>query len=96
MEALDPVIHQELRLKIMALLYWRGPMSYVEIQRATQATAGNLTSHLRYLQKAEYLRMEKTFKNNYPHTLCALTTKGVQAFERYITAIETLLRPPES
>ena len=55
-------------------------------------TAGNLSTHLRKLEDAGYVRVTKTHEGRTPVTYLALTRRGRDAFEDYTTALNTLLR----
>lgn len=53
------------------------------LKEKTDATAGNLSAQLSKLQEAGYIVVEKTFRNNYPLTLCRIAPKGMAAFEDF-------------
>ena len=57
----------------------------------TGATRGNLSVQITKLKEAGYIRVEKSFKGNYPNTSCSLTPQGLAAFERYVKAIKEYL-----
>lgn len=46
-------------------------------------TQGNLSSHLAKLERAGYVAVKKSFKGNYPMTVCSLTKAGRDALESY-------------
>ncbi len=59
----DETIHQSLRLKIMAALYTDldgEPWEFGRLKKVTEATDGNLGSHLATLEQAGYVAIEKT------------------------------------
>ncbi len=58
----------------------------------TGATRGNLSVQVSKLKEAGYLSVKKTFKANYPNTLCTLSPKGLKAFELYVAAINGYLK----
>jgi hypothetical protein len=57
----------------------------------TDATRGNLSTQITKLAKAEYIVVDKTFRNNYPLTTCKISTKGIDAFEKYAHALKAYL-----
>jgi DNA-binding transcriptional ArsR family regulator len=57
----------------------------------TEATRGNLSVQISKLKDAGYIKVKKTFRNNYPLTSCSITRKGVNAFEKYVEAIKGYL-----
>ena len=90
---LDPLLHSQLRLAIMSVLISRKTADFNYLKEKTEATAGNLSVQVQKLAKAEYLTIEKSFKNNYQHTECTITQIGIQAFEAYVTSLKTYLNP---
>ena len=79
----DRVIHEPARLMIVSLLYAFKEADFVFLQRESQLTKGNLSSHLVRLEEAGYVEIEKTFRGKVPLTLCRLTRTGRAAFETY-------------
>lgn len=90
---LDPVLHAQLRLAVMSLLIGLKEAEFTYIKNETQATAGNLSVQLQKLKEAGYIEIEKSFRDNYPHTTCRITPKGVDAFDRYVKAIQQYIKP---
>lgn len=87
----DRVIHEPARLVIVSLLYALKEADFVFLQRESQLTRGNLSSHLARLEEAGYVRIEKTFRGKIPLTLCSLTRAGRAAFEGYRQAFKRAL-----
>lgn len=88
---LDPLLHSELRLGIISLLVSVKEAEFSFLKEKTGATSGNLSIQIQKLQEAEYIVVEKSFKNNYPLTTCRVTKKGIEAFEQYVEAIKSYL-----
>ncbi|MFK7757615.1 MAG: winged helix-turn-helix domain-containing protein [Flavobacteriales bacterium] len=88
---LDPLLHSQLRLAIVSLLVSVESADFNYLLEETEASKGNLSVQLSKLKKAEYISVEKTFKNNYPLTTCNITKKGLQAFENYVAALKMYL-----
>lgn len=92
---LDPVIHVQARLRVVATLAGLGPgdrIVFTRLQKVLQMTAGNLSTHLRKLEDAGYVQVEKTFQGRSPVTYIALTAAGRRAFETYTASLEALLK----
>jgi len=92
---LDPVIHAPARLRVVATLAALASgdeLSFPKLQKLLGMTAGNLSTHLRKLEDAGYVRVTKTHEGRTPATYLALTRRGRVAFEDYTTALNTLLR----
>jgi DNA-binding MarR family transcriptional regulator len=82
---LDPLLHSQLRLAIISMLVGSEKVEFTHIQEETKAAAGNISIQIKKLQEAGYINVEKTFKNNYPKTLISITSKGLEAFENYVS-----------
>lgn len=94
MTELDPVIHAAARLRITAALATLGAdesIAFPRLQELLAMTAGNLSTHLRKLEDADYVAVEKTHRGRTPVTYVALTTRGRRAFEDYTTALREVL-----
>ena len=81
--SVDRLIHEPARLMIVAILYAVESADFVYIQRETELTKGNLSSHLSKLESAGYVEIEKTYRGKIPLTVCRLTDQGLLAFENY-------------
>ena len=91
---LNETIHQPTRLRIMTLLVSQSDaarLTYGFIQSNLNLTGGNLTTHLRKLEEANYLQITKEFHNNKPRTWVESTTKGRKAFAEYYTNHQKIL-----
>ena len=88
---IDDVIHGRLRLGIMAYLADADAADFNELKTLLQATQGNLSVHLRKLEEAEYIAIEKSFLNRKPLTRARITAKGRAAFKAYLEALGKLI-----
>lgn len=86
----DRIIHEPARAAIMAVLYGVQSADFKFLLETTRLTKGNLSVHARKLQSAEYLEIEKSFRNNYPYTEYRLTKKGRAAFRAYVNKLKLL------
>jgi DNA-binding transcriptional ArsR family regulator len=86
----DRIIHEPARAAIMAVLYGVESADFKFLLEMTQLTKGNLSVHARKLQSADYLTIEKSFQNNYPHTRYRMTRLGRAAFRAYVNKIKWL------
>ncbi len=85
---LDRTIHEKGRMGIMAMLAASPEISFTDLRTALAMTDGNLTTHLRTLQEAGYVILEKSVRNRRSLTSCRLTSAGRNAFREYIAALE--------
>ena len=89
---LDPILHSQLRLAIMSLLISVKEAEFIFIKEKTNATAGNLSVQIQKLKEAGYIDVIKQFKDNYPQTICKVTSIGIKAFEEYVKNLQTYLQ----
>jgi len=94
MTELDPVIHAAARLRITAALATLAAdesITFPRLQELLDMTAGNLSTHLRKLEDAEYVDVEKAHRGRTPVTYVALSVRGRRAFEDYTAALREVL-----
>ena len=89
---LDPILHSELRLAVMSLLLSVKSADFSYLREKTGATAGNLSVQLNKLAEAEYISIEKSFKDNYPLTTSKISKKGVKAFQEYVDSLKGYIK----
>lgn len=90
---LDPLLHSQLRLAIVSLLMGIEEAEFTFLQKKTGATAGNLSIQITKLKEAGYIAVTKKFSDNYPQTLCRITSLGRQKFAEYVKALRDYLNP---
>ncbi|MEE2691840.1 MAG: transcriptional regulator [Pseudomonadota bacterium] len=88
---LDDVIHGRMRLGIVAYLVDVEAADFNELKTVLQATQGNLSVHLRKLEDAGYVKIEKSFLDRKPNTRARITPAGRKAFAAYLDAISKLV-----
>ncbi|SHF65929.1 winged helix-turn-helix domain-containing protein [Flavisolibacter ginsengisoli] len=89
---LDPILHSQLRLAVMSLLIGVKEAEFTYIKEKTGATAGNLSVQVQKLKDVGYIDVTKQFKDNYPQTLCRVTSAGIKAFEVYVQALQEYIK----
>ena len=89
---LDPILHQPVRTRIVAYLATRGETTFTELKSALEITDGNLEAHMKKLTGADYVETRRESGEGRPQTLYDLTAAGRRAFERYVDALQALLR----
>src|ERR1700730_5974829 len=94
MAELDDIIHQPLRLKIMAAVYQLSPrrrLDFARRKKLTGATDGNLGAHIETLAKAGYVSVEKAFVGKKPQTTVTATAAGRGAFARHVATLQEII-----
>jgi DNA-binding transcriptional ArsR family regulator len=93
-EELDPVIHVPARLRIMvtlATLPEGDDLSFTRLQDVIGLTPGNLITHLRKLEDAQYLTTVKAGRGVTARTSVSITGRGRSALEHYTAVVRDLL-----
>jgi DNA-binding MarR family transcriptional regulator len=89
---LDPLLHSQLRLAVMSLLLGVEEADFVYLKEQTGATSGNLSVQIDKLNEAGYIIVTKTFQGKMPRTVCKITAKGVNAFDKYVKDLKTYIK----
>jgi DNA-binding transcriptional ArsR family regulator len=79
----DRLIHEPARLMIITILSAVESADFLYLQRETNLTKGNLSSHLSKLETAGYIDIQKTYRGKIPLTVCKLKVAGRAAFKKY-------------
>ena len=90
----DELIHQPLRLRIMAVVNGLPSSQYIEfaqLKSVVEATDGNLGAHIATLEKAGYVTVEKVFVNKQPRTRISATRDGRKAFRQHVAYLQELI-----
>lgn len=90
-DRLDEVIHGRLRLGVMAYLSGAQNADFNTLKARLKATDGNLSTHLKKLEEAGYVAIDKSFVGKKPLTQVRITDFGRSAFAAYLDALGTLL-----
>jgi DNA-binding MarR family transcriptional regulator len=88
--AIDDIIHGRLRLGVVAYLSAVDSALFSELRDKVGATDGNLSAHLRKLEDAGYVRVDKSFVNRKPQTRLSLTADGRKAWGIWLDRMEAL------
>lgn len=90
---LKKIFHEPSRLAIMsALCRSIDPLSFSQLKEECELTDGNLSSHLKMLEDAGVIAINKSSTNSKPRTEISLTESGRESFIDYLKALEGVLR----
>jgi DNA-binding MarR family transcriptional regulator len=95
MADLNEIIHQPVRLRIMAALVTLkegDEVDFTYLRDLLDVTDGNLGAHLRKLEEAEYITVNKVFVERKPRTYVSVTAEGRQVFREHVAALEAILK----
>ncbi len=88
---LNKAFENKIRLGIMSALVVNDYMDFNSLKDLLDVTDGNLASHLKSLEKSNYITVKKEFIERKPNTKYLATAAGKDAFVKHIRAIEQLL-----
>ncbi|MCB2199491.1 transcriptional regulator [bacterium] len=88
---LDEMVHAPARLLILTILSVTGSVDFTFLQKQSQLTRGNLSSHLRKLEDAGYVKVTKEFVERIPRTLIRISDTGFEAYNQYREDMKRLL-----
>ena len=94
MAELDDIIHQPLRLRIMAALNAlpaANGLEFSKLKKLTGATDGNLGAHIETLSRAGYVAVVKAFVGKTPQTTVTATAAGRGAFARHAAYLKEII-----
>lgn len=91
LEQFDKAFENRLRLQIMSVLMANESYDFNALKELLNATDGNLASHLKALEKAEYLLVHKSFIGRKPNTQYRASELGRMAFTKHLNALENLI-----
>jgi DNA-binding MarR family transcriptional regulator len=92
---LDDIVHQRVRLGILAIAHEARRVEFGFLRSALELTAGNLGQHLAVLGKAGLVHIEKGYEGRRPRTWVNLTPAGEQALRAEIAHLKRLIQHVE-
>lgn len=92
---LDDVVHQRVRLGILAIAHQARRVEFGFLRTTLQLTAGNLGQHLTVLENAGLVAIEKGYEGKRPRTWVTLTPAGQTALRQEIAHLKQLIHQVE-
>jgi DNA-binding MarR family transcriptional regulator len=84
----DKAFENRTRLQIMSVLAANESYDFNSLKELLAVTDGNLASHLKALEKEEYIRK--------PNTRYKASAQGIAAFKKHLEALENLIKQQKS
>lgn len=88
----DKAFENRIRLQIMSVLVANENYDFNSLKELLEVTDGNLASHLKALEKEDYIIIYKSFQGKKPNTTYAASEKGRAAFIKHLQALENLIK----
>jgi len=92
----NKAFESRIRLGIMSVLSVNDALDFNALKEYLDATDGNLASHIKALEKEEFIGMEKSFIGRKPNTRYFMTDRGKIAFSNHLSALERLIQSQKS
>jgi DNA-binding MarR family transcriptional regulator len=89
---LDKVLEHSARLHIMSVLAVNESYDFTSLRELLQVTDGSLATHIKALEKEQYISVNKSFVDRKPSTKYSITEIGRNAFRTHIDALDALVR----
>jgi DNA-binding MarR family transcriptional regulator len=92
----DKAFENRTRLQIMSVLAANESYDFNSLKELLAVTDGNLASHLKALEKEEYISVSKSFLGRKPNTRYKASAQGIAAFKKHLEALENLIKQQKS
>jgi DNA-binding MarR family transcriptional regulator len=92
LEQFDKAFENRIRLQIMSVLAVNDSYDFNSLKELLKVTDGNLASHLKALEKEEYINITKSFIGRKPNTQYSATQTGKNAFKKHLQSLENLIK----
>jgi len=89
---LNKVFDSRIRLGIMSILSVNDSVDFSSMKELLELTDGNLASHLKALESADYIRVTKQFIGRKPNTKYQITELGKRDFKEHLDGLEKLIK----
>lgn len=89
---INKLFDHRIRLGIMSILMVNDEVDFNRLKELLKVTDGNLASHTKTLEKAEYIKIEKSFIGKKPNTRYTATMSGKSEFKKHIDALEKIIK----
>lgn len=92
LEHFDKAFENRIRLQIMSVLVVNDSYDFNSLKELLSVTDGNLASHLKALEKEEYITIRKSFLGRKPNTTYLASEAGKIAFKKHLQSLENLIK----
>ena len=91
-EDLHKAFESRVRLGIMSALAVNEGLDFTSLKELLDVTDGNLATHIKKLEKEDFIGVEKSFIDNKPNTTYFMTDKGKKAFDEHLKVLERIIK----
>jgi DNA-binding MarR family transcriptional regulator len=90
-QQIDTLLHSRIRLAIVAVLATVDEIDFNTLKTEVNTTDGNLSVHLKKLEEANYLSIDRSIVSRKTLTVVKITKSGLAALEAYFTTVDQFL-----
>ncbi len=76
----------------MSALLVNDSLDFTALKDFLQVTDGNLATHLKKLEREQFVESKKSFIDNKPNTRYSITQTGRKAFEEHLGVLEQIIQ----
>lgn len=80
------------RLGIMSALAVNEQLDFTALKEFLDVTDGNLATHIKKLEKENFIQAKKSFIDNKPNTKYMMTPEGKAALENHLNVMEQVIK----
>jgi DNA-binding MarR family transcriptional regulator len=91
-ENLNKIFDSRVRLGIMSTLMVNDKINFNDLKELIEVTDGNLASHIKSLEDAQFIKVSKAFIGKKTSTTYTITKPGEKAFQQHLNALEQMIR----
>lgn len=91
-ENLHKAFESRIRLVIMSALVVNDKLDFTSLKEYLDLTDGNLASHIKALEKEDFIDVEKSFIGKKPNTSYFITNEGRKAFDDHLAVLEQIIK----
>ncbi len=88
---INKLFESKVRLGIMSMLMVNDSVDFNSLKAHLDVTDGNLASHIASLEKAKYIKVNKSFIGKKPNTTYSVSATGRRSFNEHLDALERLI-----
>ncbi len=88
---INKLFESKVRLGIMSMLMVNDSVDFNSLKTHLDVTDGNLASHIASLEKAKYIKVNKSFIGKKPNTTYSVSATGRRSFNEHLDALERLI-----
>lgn len=88
---LDDIVHQRVRLGILTVVHQARRVDFNYLKETLRLTGGNLSQHLRVLEEAGFISIDKAVDGRRPRTWISITRSGKRALRLEVAALKAIV-----